>query len=362
MPDNFDLEGMLNRILCLFVFALSSLSANLEKIIPSPISVVNNSSRCPSLVNSVDFHPTLNRFCVTYTHNHRIDIYEIDEFGRAALFQQLLNPGAQLINPQHALYSKNGQYLIVANWSNQTFNIYRVLSNGLFHTRPAEVIDYPSALKGFKPHGMSLSSDGNYLAIAFGASKEHPKGVGLFRVHMIEGSQPRFDLVVLHQDALLDEGIPKGISFTPDDSHLMITLAETNSVVFYSFNKAEEEIEPVAKTILRGRATRIHRPEDIKLTADGAHCCVSNSMDDTVTFYAYDLENHLFPSETPSFIIQNPEAKLSFPHGLAFSSDGQYLAVTQFGPVTFSPEGHLQRWAQARKDCVSIFQICERKN
>ena len=33
-------------------------------------------------------------------------------------------------------------------------------------------------------------------------------------------------------------------------------------------------------------------------------------------------------------LLQNPEAQLSFPHGLSISPDGKYLAVTNYGDDT----------------------------
>ena len=49
----------------------------------------------------------------------------------------------------------------------------------------------------------------------------------------------------------------------------------------------------------------------------------------------------MITQKTPYHILQNPEGRLCFPHGIAFSPDGCFLAITQFGPIHTNEEGDI---------------------
>lgn len=341
-----------------FFYALSMcLNCPLISLEPVLCHVVMNSSQSPSLVNSIDFHPQQNLCCVTFTHNNKIEIYKIDEEIGLTLFQTLQNPDARLSHPQHAVFSKDGKQLIVANWSKETFNIYHVGSEGVFQKKPRTILKYPKKLRQFKPHGIAFSQDGGYFAVAFGASKDCPRGVALFRVQNLGNDRTEFKLVHLLQSNAIIEGIPKGITFSPDGSSLAITFAITNSIAIYQVDWVNEQILSTPIQVLEGMKSMLSRPEDVKFSADGTYCAVSNSSEDTITFYQYDKESNRFPTDVPFSILDNSTANLSFPHGLSFSADGKYLGVTQFGPVKFSHNDDLEDWGEERRDSISIFKL-----
>lgn len=343
-------------ILCTFMRL--SLSADLNQIHESPIHIIKNSNSKSSMINSIDFHPRKNLFCATFTHNNQIVIYLLDEADDLSIFQILQNPSAALDSPQHALFSKDGNNLLVSNWINQTFNVFRIESSGLFESKPFAVIPYSPNLDSahYKPHGMAFSPNGNYLAVAYGASELEPRAVALYEVK-INSSSCTFKLLSLLHGEEIECGIPKGVVFSPDGSCLIVTLARMNSLAIYIIDWTTARIVSVPKQILNDPAMHLSRPEDIKFTVDGNYCAVSNSTADTITFYEFDKKNNYFPSDIPSYIFETPKAQLMFPHGLAFSSDGNYLSVTQFGKVKFDQNGNLSSWAETEKEKITVYKI-----
>lgn len=311
----------------------------------------------PSLINSVDFHPALNRFCVTYTHNHRVVIYELNKDHQTSVVQVLQNPQAKLDCPQHALFSKDGQSLVVVNWDHQTFNVYRADLCGVFQEEPLAMISLDPLNDSFRPHGMAFSPDGKYLAVAYGASKHHSRAIALYRVHDLDTLDAHFELLCLLQGNEIEEGIPKGIVFSPDGSCLLVTFSTTNSVAIYALDLANEKIISTPRQILSGVVSLISRPEDIKFTVDGKYCALSNSLANRITVYLFDRKNNHFVHDFPSYIMKNPEAKLCFPHGLAFSPWGDYFVVTQCGAVVFDAYDDLSSWGKERLDSVSIYKL-----
>jgi WD40 repeat protein len=332
-------------------FSLRGLGMATNPIInPIPFAVLRNIDCQYSLINSVDFHPRENMFCVTYTHNNKISLYQIDEHHQPHIVQTLSNPVAQLSEPQHAAFSPDGKKIVVANWTNQTLNVYLREGNLLFSERPANTIAPPKDLQRCKPHGIAFSRCGNYLAVAYGAASYFERGIALFQSQGLHLECVDF---LKDRDFL---GIPKGITFSPDGTHLLVTFCEPSCLSIYHIKN--QKIDPIPTQTI---SARLSRPEDIKISPNGRHCAVTNSDQNTITFYSFDSKSNSICENIPFYTLQNPEACLSFPHGIAFSPDGQYLAITQFGQVQTTEQGDIS-WSHTMKSseaAVHLYSITE---
>lgn len=304
-----------------------------------PIAMEYNPGPYYSLLNSVDYHPRQNLFCIASTNNHEILIYKINAAEGFEMVQVLANPAARLSCPQHAVFSPDGEKIVVANWCNQSLTVYRKDEGGSFQETPAAEILKPESLKiSHKPHGIAFSPCGNYLAIAYGAADYHEKALGLFSVTQ-EGLC--YELLQLVEGENVLPGIPKGIAFTPDGTSLLVTYADANAVGIYALSENPKAIEITPRQMIQGEESGLSRPEDIKLTPDGCHCAVSNSSEDSISFFPFDPSNNLITQNKPCLVMRNPEASLHFPHGIAFSTDGAYMLVTEFGRIHTTLEGNV---------------------
>jgi 6-phosphogluconolactonase (cycloisomerase 2 family) len=335
------------------LFAEKNLCANQIPLDPSPKAVISNPCPSYSLINSVEFHPEKNLFCVTYTQGNQVTLYKIDAFGKPEIMQTLSNPLANLSEPQHAIFSRDGEKLIVANWTNQTLTVYRREKNDFFREVPIAVIATPPQLKAYKPHGMALSPCGNFLAIAYGASRSYGKAIALFRMAH-EKMSCELTSLLQGDDAL--PGIPKGITFSPDGSCLLVTFSDTNRLVIFDLEEKEAKILKTPRQTICDKATKISRPEDVKFSSDGNYCVISNSASDTVAFYPFDKKTNRITQMQPCYLLKNPDSRLCFPHGIAFSPDGLFLLITQFGPIKMTKEGDIF-WDKTLKTDLSRIQI-----
>jgi DNA-binding beta-propeller fold protein YncE len=331
-----------HKVLFIFLLWLQQINgalhiyANEVLINPTPVTIVTNPCPLYSLINSVDFHPKKNLFCVTYTHGNRVVIYKIDAVGKSEMVQSLSNPIANLSEPQHAAFSPDGKKIVVANWTNQTLTIYQCEENGFFCAIPIAIIPSLSQFTHHRPHGITFSPCGKYLAIAYGATSQCGRAVALFRIKE-EGTD--IELVDALQGVEELPGIPKGITFTPDGNCLLVTFSDTNSLVIFDLARQDQTIIPIPKQVIQGQETKISRPEDVKISPDGNYCAITNSDQHTVTFYPFDKASNRIIQNTPSYVLQNSEARLCFPHGIAFSSDGSFVLITEFGPIHTTEEG-----------------------
>lgn len=331
-PNTF--SGCLGIVLFLLLMS-SGLNANEIGIDPSPVAMVCNPGPRYSLINSVDYHPSQNLFCVTCTQSNRLLLYSINAEGKPELVQSLTNPLADLSQPQHAVFSPDGEKMVVANWKNQTFTVYQREDRCWFRQQPVAVIPSPSVLAAHKPHGIAFSPCGNYLAVANGSATYHGRGIALFQV-VKQGLD--FKLVHLLQEI---PGIPKGITFSPDGTCLLVTFSDTNSLVIFDLSEDKKAILPTPRQVLQGEESQIFRPEDVKVSPNGNYCAISNSEQHIVTFYSFDSTTNRILQSSPCDILQNPEANFYFPHGLAFSPNGKFFLVTEFGQVSILEDGSI---------------------
>jgi hypothetical protein len=116
-----------------------------------------------------------------------------------------------------------------------------------------------------------------------------------------------------------------------------------------------EKIIETPLQILKGSIAGLSRPEDIQFSADGTICAISNSDIGTVTWY--EFHNNRFVCENPFYVMRRKKDYLQFPHGLAFSADGKYFVVTQFGDVEFNEEGNLGSWGKERNDGFTVHKL-----
>lgn len=298
-----------------------------------PHAIIPNTASTYSLLNSIDFHPHELLFCVTHMQNNQMRLYNIDHRMRPILVQTIEGSHTRLNHPQHAVFSPDGQSLVAANWTDRSFNVYVRKNTGLFEEEPIHTFFLPKVLKRTKPHGIAFSSSGQYLAVACGAGSDYKNGLALF-----ESTGDRFKPVdILTHKQLL--GMPKGICFSPDGTCLLVSFCKPSCIAIFSIDRGKIDRQP--KQIMEGAHTHLSRPEDIKLSPDGSYCAVSNSDKNTITFYHFDKNTNTIANTRPFWSLGNPEAHFTFPHGLAFSPEGSFLATTQFGHVEETSKGSI---------------------
>lgn len=303
----------------------------------SPTDSIQNNTWGYSLINSIAFHPHENLFCAAYSSVNQLINFGVDPFGQARVSQVVKGNDALLDGPQHVVFSRDGQKIIAVNWSSEAFTIYQRGSDGLYASRPLASTPFPAPLAGFKPHGMDVSPSGGLLAVAFGWTSSHQKTLGLFR---FDGADASIHLLDAMPDHILP-GIPKGIAFSPDERCLLVTYADLNCICIYDIDPQAGRIHPVPRQRVEGEATGLCRPEDIKVARDGRSIIVSNSGADCVTFYAFDPASNRITAPLPVHALANPDADLRFPHGMAFSPNGDLLVVSQFGPLPVTSNGDI---------------------
>jgi sugar lactone lactonase YvrE len=256
-------------------------------------------------------------------------LYVIDSAGRAKFFQKISGSNTGFIGPQHAMFSRDGERILVLDWSGETFTIHPRLRDGSYASAPIVVIPFPQPLAGYKPHGMDVSPSGTFIAVTFGNSAIKPKAIAVFRYR---NSTNRIELLSMVEQASLP-GIPKGICFSPDETHLIVTFSDVNAICLYGFDSASGDIHHTAAQSLQAAGVGMNRAEEVRLTHENDQLIVSNSGNNSIAFYRFDGFRNRIVDAVPEHTIAQDQFGLEFPHGLAVSPDGCYLVASQFGPL-----------------------------
>src|SRR5437764_759051 len=130
----------------LFVFFVFHFHQIASHIVVDPIPCAEIKSPCPyyTLVNSVECHPRKNPCCVTYSHSNNVILFNFSNPSSPYIQQKLNNPLSKFRIPQHAIFSADGQSLVIVNWLNQNVNVYHTDTPESYFPYPFAMFSVPS--------------------------------------------------------------------------------------------------------------------------------------------------------------------------------------------------------------------------
>lgn len=265
-------------------------------------------------------------------HNRSLDTYQFDPSipALSACKNEILDtfqktPLGQLEN---IAISKDGSLAAISNNGHAAVHLYTISNAELNH-----IAEIPKV--GWWTHGVRFSREMDYIVYTiFG----NPGRIMLFR--MTRGDEEIYITPVQVVNTDLFPLHPKGIDFSKDDRFIAVCHAINNSkapnrisgaLAVYAFDRIHGKIDPTPVSVI-GTSELLSVPEDLCFSPDGSSILVANHANDTVTVHAFDpVTGKIGESRV---LLQNPEAKLSFPHGISISPNGKYLAVTNYGDDT----------------------------
>lgn len=165
-----------------------------------------------------------------------------------------------------------------------------------------------------RPEGIAFSPSGDCLAIA----SFHGNQVLFFRT--FNSSQPIFVL-----------NLPTGslqylhdVAFSPDGDHFAIACRYSNKVMVFKKNASGfYDEEPFVE--IKGSSAKLKGINAIKYHPNGKFLGVCDLPGNKIALYRYSEDSY---EKLPCQIIRSSRNTLNGPDGLAFSSDGNLLAVT----------------------------------
>jgi 6-phosphogluconolactonase (cycloisomerase 2 family) len=273
-----------------------------------------------------------NYLAVLNLYGNKLIIYRFNEQkNEFTLLQEINNThGMQLRFPEHLDVSPDGRLLAVANSKLPSINLYSIdRINHLINPIPI----FSQQAHGLI-HNVRFTPDGKYLAYA---SFDTEKSLCIYRItNKANTIYLRPIYIQANNEKLLKL---KAINFTHNNHYAILAYAfAVNStldnpceslLVIHRFNDSDGSLGDRICSVKGNFST-----EDITL-ADNDHAVVlSDQNDDLLVFYPFDPDTGYIDEHY--MLMKNPEAQLSFPHGVAVSPDGHYLAVANYGDDKFN--------------------------
>ena len=289
---------------------------------------VGNRSRHATCIGAAWFHD--HYLATVNLYGEHIITYHFDEEKKEfTILQQIRNqPNALLEYPEHIAISHDGTILAVCNNHHKAFiSLYSIdAQTHLIDPTPF----FTLFSHGFL-HNVSFSPDDTYLASASFDKKES------ICVYKLQANSSTKALKLAYKGANVRPDLKlKGVNFTQDGRYVILAYAYAISasphleseLAIHPFNKDGTigEIISSVKGNFSFDGVAFFNNDTAIVAPDQAH--------DSLLIYPFNPETGLI--EDNCTIIQNPDAQLSFPHGVAICQNGNYLVVTNLGDDTFN--------------------------
>jgi DNA-binding beta-propeller fold protein YncE len=189
----------------------------------------------------------------------------------------------------------------------------------LIQEKPASVIMGEQSGLG-RPEGIAFSPEGDLIAVANASMNS----VTFYKRKNASSAEYEKIPFFTIQGARSLIYYPHDVCFSPDGQHLAVVNSRSNSITIYKKNS--DRYDPIPTAVIRGEHSGLKHPHAVKYAPHGKFIAVANLLGNTITLYQYEGDTY---SGSPYHVIQNSKYRVfNRPDGLAFSSDGELLAVT----------------------------------
>lgn len=233
--------------------------------------------------------------------------------------------------PEGVAFSHDGALVAVAESEAGRVAIYRRRGGaGVYETTPSAVLEGAASGLAY-PHDVDFSADDRVLVVA----NREPPSLRFFVRRPGSGSafDPRPSLTIAGPRSKLR--FTDAVAFVPPHGRFVAAASGSkSSVAFHRRRWWSTRARPrfaVAPTArLRGPAARITFPDGLAFSSDGTLLAVTNHGAHSVTLYARGRRECDF-GPAPVAEISGESAQLRFPHSVAFAPGDRTLAVSNGG-------------------------------
>jgi|GEM_PF-1789488 len=284
---------------------------------------VGNRTRYATATSAAWFHG--HYLALLNLYGQQIQIYFFDEHTQSVqLIQEIADPrNTHLHMPEHIAISPDETLLILGNSNPPSMNIYTITPDHRVHPQPLLSIPHNGLV-----HNARFSPDGNYCACAC-FDKKH--AISIYALDRDYGGIKLRQTFCGSNNSLLRT---KAINFTKDGKFAIIAyaLAARDSVkrpyesmlVVREFDQKQGILGTIVCTVRDAFFS-----EDICLSPDETELFVTDQAYDQLLIYPFNACSGIISAHCTRYC--NPEAQLSFPHGISISRDGKYMAVSNYG-------------------------------
>ncbi len=250
--------------------------------------------------------------------------YQVNRAATQCILRQTILLDQELVSGDHLTMNSEGNWMAVTVNHRQQIHLFRV--DRMTHRIDPEPA-YSIRNKDPNVHGVRFSRNGQFLLTTA------IRGRGRIAVYQLDSSMAPISYLHNKYHPLK----PKSLDFSHDDEYLAVVYAANVTkvpialdglIAIYRFDKGRIDPEPISTYIDED----FKGGEDIRFYPDDSALFVSDHGQNRILVYRF--HNGKIGGKIAQ--LENPTSRLSFPHGIAVSENGKFLAVTNYGHDNFA--------------------------
>lgn len=276
------------------------------------------------------------RIVVDYLLSDTIAVFDASLRDGAPVLEPIaeIRDGAAVASPAGLVVTQDGRWLFVASQTGGTVSAF-----DLGAEKPDDLARSVGSLDvagASVLHGMAIDPEGTHILVT---SIGGDGGIWVAR-RVDDGSDPVALDIVSFTENEHSPLKPKSVAITPDGRFVVVALGANvarrrnrpsrGRLEIRRFDSRTGTIGDVVATSLG--VVELLVPESVAISPDGDAVLVTDQADDKAVVLSFDPETGRLGEVTHR--IGRAAGGLSFPHGCAFSPDGRWIAVTNYGDAS----------------------------
>ena len=226
--------------------------------------------------------------------------------------------GGGLGRPEGIAFSPSGDCIAVSNALLNTITFYRSrdFQNSLYETTPFFTLQNPESQLDY-PHDVSFSPDGNHFAVA----NRWGNSITIYKKSAIHSCYDATPIAVIK--GVASEG-SSAVKYAPQ-GNIIAAGNLGNFITFYHYQGDEYDASPYQ--VIHNAIDILNGVDGLAFSSDGELLAVTSHWTNSVVMYQCIPDSQGLYSSDPVEILQGEETQLHFPHSLNFHPANDYLVV-----------------------------------
>lgn len=240
-------------------------------------------------------------------------------------YTSIEGPLSGIVHPEGVCFSPSGDFIAVANAKGSSITFYPRISNSevTFETEPAFTIAGLRSKLSY-PHDLSFTPDGSYLAVACARGKL----VAIFKKSEEHSYYETVPCAIIgKKEKFLKQA--QAVKYSPVENILAVANVLENSIALYRFQGESYDSEPYQ--IIVSTPDLLCNPDGLAFSSDGELLAVTSHIKNAVLIFQRIPNSEGLYTPKPVEILKGSETNLCFPHSLCFHPSKDYLIVSSAG-------------------------------
>lgn len=234
-------------------------------------------------------------------------------------------PLSGIVHPEGICFSPTGDFVAIANAKADSVTFYNRIGNSgaIYETEPAFTIQGPRT-KLLYPHDLSFTPDGAYLAVASARGKL----VAIFKKSQEHPYYEPVPCTIIKKNQLRLKQA-QAVKYSPVENIIAVANVVEDTIALYRFSGEKYSSQPYQ--IIKGSRDLLCNLDGLAFSSDGELLAVISHIQHAVLIFQRIPQSEGLYTTEPVEILQGPETNLCFPHSLSFHPSNDYLVVSNAG-------------------------------